>query len=144
MENSFALLTGVTTVILSYRKPFHNPSIHNTPWCWFFFSSFLAYLQFKCFGDQNHDTEFPHLLHSVNVTQVDIEFVKIAVANVQKPRIAIEFVYVADEADHELGHKHGQRTFTISTRKTLDDEHTPGIFELIDIISPESLIASRG
>lgn len=85
---------------------------------------------------QDHDVDFPHLLHSVNATQVDIEFVKLAVPHFDKPRVAIEVALVAEEPR--------EKTFIPSSRKTLDDEHTPGIFELIDISSPESFTASRG
>lgn len=85
---------------------------------------------------QDHDVDFPHLLHSVNATQVDIEFVKLAVPRFDKPRVALEVALVAEEPR--------EKTFIPSSRKTLDDEHTPGIFELIDISSPESFTASKG
>lgn len=101
-------------------------------------------LQFKCFAEEDHDVEFPHLLHSVNATQVDIEFVKLTstpagpspLPHIKHPRIAAEFLLVANESN--------QKSYAVSSRKTLDDEHTPGIFELIDIISPNSLIAAKG
>lgn len=93
--------------------------------------------QFKCYGEQDHDVDFPHLLHSMNATQVDIEFFKLARKGIEKVRIAAEIILIASELDQE-------KSFVVSTRKTLDDEHTPGIFELIDITSPESYTAARG
>lgn len=78
-------------------------------------------------------------MHSENVTQVDMEFFQLATnSSFQKPRLAAEVILIVDEANI------GNQTFKISKRKTLDDEHTPGIFELIDISSPESFMASRG
>lgn len=120
--------------------------------CSAYFSSHIVYFdfflllfsQFKCFAEEDHDIDFPHLLHSVNATQVDIEFVKLTskpsspstLPHIEHPRIAAEFLLMANESN--------QKSFTVSTRKTLDDEHTPGIFELIDIISPNSLMAAKG
>lgn len=80
----------------------------------------------KFFGSEDHDTDIPHLLHSVNVTQMDIEFVNLTAIN--SSRIAIEMALIANETK--------TRPFTISVRKTLNDEHTPGTFKLIDIVSP--------
>lgn len=96
-------------------------------------------LQFKCYGERDHDVEFPHLLHSMNATQVDIEFLKLASKAIgfENARIAAEFVLVAGELVRE-------QSFVVSKRKTLDDEHTPGIFELIDVTSPESYTVGRG
>lgn len=51
-------------------------------------------------------------------------------------RLAAEFILIADESK--------KQPFILSERKTLDDEHTPGIFKLIDITSPESFLGSRG
>lgn len=68
-----------------------------------------------------------------------MEFIKLATnASFPKPRIAAEVIFMVDETNI------GNQTFKISKRRTLDDEHTPGIFELIDISSPESFMASRG
>lgn len=78
-------------------------------------------------------------MHSDNVTQVDMEFFELATnKSFPQPRLAAEVVFMVDEKST------GNQTFKISKRKTLDDEHTPGIFELIDISSPESFMASRG
>lgn len=91
----------------------------------------------KFFGSEDHDTDIPHLLHSVNVTQMDIEFVNLTVnASIGSPRIAMELVLIANETS--------TRPFTISERKTLDDEHTPGTFKLIDIVSPDGVNGTQG
>lgn len=44
-----------------------------------------------------------------------------------KLRIAAEFVMIAGESP--------THNFTINKRKTVDDEHTPGTFTLVDIMS---------
>lgn len=46
------------------------------------------------------------------------------------PRIAAEFALVASESP--------KKPFKITKRKTVDDEHTPGIFTLVDVISPDA------
>lgn len=99
---------------------------------------FLFSTQLKCYGHEDHDVDFPHLLHSTNVTQIDFEFIDLNSRNHSFPstRLAAEFVLVADE--------NKSKPFQVSERKTLDDEHTPGIFKLIDITSPESFLGSRG
>lgn len=87
----------------------------------------------------DHDVDFPHLLHSENVTQVDMEFVNLKTdPSFKQPRLAAEIVFIADESIT------ANQTYTISKRRTLDDEHTPGIFELIDIYSPQSLLRKAG
>lgn len=99
---------------------------------------FPFFTQLKCFGNEDHDIDFPHLLHSTNVTQIDFEFMDLISSNHSFPstRLAAEFVLVADESK--------KQPFQVSERKRLDDEHTPGIFKLIDITSPESFLGSRG
>lgn len=54
----------------------------------------------------------------------------------RSPRIAAEFVLLASEST--------KNPFTISKRKTVDDEHTPGIFRLVDIISPNGRNGTQG
>lgn len=94
--------------------------------------------QMKFFGSEDHDTDIPHLLHSVNVTQMDIEFVNLTDVNasIASPRIAMEMALIANETT--------TRPFTISERKTINDEHTPGTFKLIDIVSPDGANGTQG
>lgn len=98
----------------------------------------FSFTQMKFFGSEDHDTDIPHLLHSVNVTQMDIEFVNLTVANasIGSPRIAMEMALIANETT--------TRPFTISERKTLNDEHTPATFKLIDIVSPDGTNGTQG
>lgn len=52
------------------------------------------------------------------------------------PRIAGEFALVASESP--------KKPYKISKRKTVDDEHTPGIFTLVDVISPDGGNGTQG
>ncbi|XP_031636232.1 glycosylated lysosomal membrane protein B-like [Contarinia nasturtii] len=89
-------------------------------------------LKLKCYNEEDHDKETPHLLHSANVTQVDMEFIDLIPSDTkfESIRIAAEFVLVADSETTKT-------PFTINKRKTVDDENTPGVFTLIDINTPQ-------
>lgn len=52
------------------------------------------------------------------------------------PRIAAEFALVASEPPN--------KPYKITKRKTVDDEHTPGIFTLVDVISPDGSNGTQG
>lgn len=52
------------------------------------------------------------------------------------PRIAAEFALVASESP--------KKPYKISKRKTVDDEHTPGIFTLVEVISPDGGNGTQG
>lgn len=91
----------------------------------------------KCYGEEDHDTDIPHLLHSINVTQVDMEFIDItSKAGFKQPRIAVEFVLVASESP--------KNKFSITKRKTIDDEYSPRMFTLVDVVSPDGVNGSQG
>lgn len=91
----------------------------------------------KCYAEEDHDIDVPHLLHSINVTQVDIEFINLSSnASFESPRIAGEFVLVASESP--------KNPFTINKKKTIDDEHTPGTFTLVEIVTPNGLNGTQG
>jgi len=92
----------------------------------------------QTYGDYDHGWNFPHLLHNSNGTQLDIVFDKFKVKkNYRGPRLAIEMVYMTSEP------KSGNTSFIWSRRRTLDDEHTPGIFELDNLQSPSSYFEYR-
>lgn len=66
------------------------------------------------------------------IDQMDISSYKFS-----SPRFAIQMHLVSSE-NQEAGN------FTIINRRNLDDEFTPGIFEVIDIVSPSSKISGDG
>jgi hypothetical protein len=89
----------------------------------------------KAFSSKDHGEVYPHLLHTANATQMDYVFKNISTPY-KNPRLGMEFVLVASEK------RNGN--FTVNMRKSLDDEHTPGIFEVVEIMSPISEAIGRG
>lgn len=69
--------------------------------------------------------------------QMDLIAEDINFKNYTSPRIAIEFLMVSSENKSE-------GTFKLNKRRNLDDEFTPGIFDVYDIVSPRSSNDSRG
>ena len=101
-------------------------------------------MQLKCFDNQDHDIAFPHLVHSENSTQFDLVFDGLKVnSTFNAPRFAAELVFISSE-ERASSNDDTQHRFNIHEKRSLDDEHTPGIFELIEIASPQSYTASRG
>lgn len=70
--------------------------------------------------------------------QIDLIAENITAAqNYSSARIAVEFLFVSSENKTE-------GTFKVNKRRNLDDEFTPGIFDVFDIVSPRSDHDSRG
>lgn len=91
------------------------------------------------YGDKGHAWHFPHLLHNSNSSQVDVVFDKFKTKkSFTGPRMAIEYVFISKEDPQINGTK-----FDVIRRKTLDDEHTPGIFELDTLLTPKTFIEYR-
>ncbi|XP_058059539.1 glycosylated lysosomal membrane protein-like [Anopheles bellator] len=91
----------------------------------------------NAYSTKDHGMDFPHLLHSSNATQIDIVFNNITNRFVN-PRFAIELLFVVSEQIVV------DSAFEVTKRKTLDDEHTPGIFEIVDVLSPGAFTFSAG
>lgn len=106
-----------------------------------FFSFVCCHLfdQLKCFASVDHGVDFPHLLHSENSTEFDLVLDGLRVnSSFQSARFAAEFVMVSEES------KYKNQSLTVHSKKSLDDEHTPGIFEIVEIASPKSFMANEG
>lgn len=69
--------------------------------------------------------------------QIDLIAENINYQNYTSARIAVEFLFVTSENKTE-------GTFQVNKRRNLDDEFTPGIFDVFDIVSPRSNNDSRG
>lgn len=69
--------------------------------------------------------------------QIDLVAENIDFSNFSSTRVAIEFLVVSSENKTE-------GTFKLNKRRNLDDEFTPGIFDVYDIVSPRSNDDSRG
>lgn len=79
----------------------------------------LNLLQLNAFGNSDHSSLQPHLLHTTNATQVDVVLDGLQV-KYTKSRYALGLLIVSTD------HKHSN--LTQIKRKSLDDEHSPGIF----------------
>lgn len=69
--------------------------------------------------------------------QIDLIAENINFVNYSSARVAVEFLAVSSENKSE-------GTFRLNKRRNLDDEFTPGIFDVYDIVSPRSTNDSRG
>ncbi|XP_015586075.1 glycosylated lysosomal membrane protein isoform X2 [Cephus cinctus] len=88
-------------------------------------------LLFNGFCSLNHSHITPHMLHSENSTQIDliIDHLQTNTSFLQS-RFAIEVLLVSEGNSNS--------TMIIDGKKTLDDEHTPGIFEVDEIRTPNN------
>lgn len=68
--------------------------------------------------------------------QLDVVAINLT-SNYTSSRVAVEFLIVSSE-------KKTEGSFNLHKRRNLDDEFTPGIFDVYDIVSPRSSNDSRG
>lgn len=80
-----------------------------------------------CFLD--HTVTTPHMLHTENSTQVDFVFDNIQMNETfSNSRFAIELLIV--------GGGNPDKLMIMDRKKSVDDEHTPGLFEVIEVRTP--------
>lgn len=86
-------------------------------------------LTFTTYALAGHSDQIPHLLHTENATEVDFILKDLRVGrNYSCARIALGVTLLSlDEVPNG--------NFSINVRRSLDDEFTPGIFELINVAS---------
>ncbi|XP_038221314.1 glycosylated lysosomal membrane protein-like [Zerene cesonia] len=78
---------------------------------------------------RDYAVELPHLIHTANSSLVDISLVNLTVSKeYNASRFALHFVLVSTDDASDTMH--------YTMRKSLDDEHTPGVFEIIEIKTP--------
>ncbi|CAO1411760.1 unnamed protein product [Diamesa serratosioi] len=96
-------------------------------------------IKLAAFTSANHGDDLPHLLHSAQSMQSDFVINRMNVSSYKfsSPRFAIQLLLFSSEKE-ETGN------FTINNRRNLDDEFTPGIFEVIDVVSPLSRTSGDG
>ncbi|XP_011504557.1 PREDICTED: lysosomal protein NCU-G1-like [Ceratosolen solmsi marchali] len=81
------------------------------------------------FGTLNHSRITPCMLHSENATQIDITLENIETErSFSKSRFAFELLIVSDNDPNTL--------LEVNTKRKLDDEFTPGIFEILELSTP--------
>lgn len=98
-------------------------------------------LRLNAFGRRQYDLLSPHMLHSENGTQIEVVLDRLRVVPYTRDepfgaRFALELIHVASEP--RAG------PLTVQRRRSLDDEHTPGVFELIDVVTPAVLATANG
>lgn len=82
--------------------------------------------QLKGFCSFDHSEVMPHMLHTENSTQVDIILDNVETnKSFSNSRFAIELLVVGEE--------NPDIPMFINLKKSLDDEYSPGIFEVIFI-----------
>ncbi|CAH0399591.1 unnamed protein product [Chilo suppressalis] len=80
---------------------------------------------------QDYAAELPHLIHTANSTLLDVSLVNFTTSpDYNASRYALNLLMVSQDSSNS--------TMTTTVRKSLDDEHTPGIFEIVEVESPRS------
>ncbi|XP_029177398.1 glycosylated lysosomal membrane protein-like [Nylanderia fulva] len=86
-------------------------------------------LSFRGFCTLDHSDMVPHMLHTENSTQIDIILDRLQTNKTfSNSRFAIELLVVGG-GDPEI-------LMFVDPKKSLDDEHTPGIFEIVEVRTP--------
>ncbi|XP_029662447.1 glycosylated lysosomal membrane protein B-like [Formica exsecta] len=86
-------------------------------------------LSLRGFCTLDHSNTVPHMLHTENSTQIDIILDHMQTNETfSNSRFAIELLVVGG-GDPEV-------LMFVDPKKSLDDEHTPGIFEIVEVRTP--------
>ncbi|XP_076238185.1 glycosylated lysosomal membrane protein [Calliopsis andreniformis] len=86
-------------------------------------------LSLSGFCSLEHSEVLPHMLHTENSTQIDIILDNVQTnKSFSNSRFAIELLVV--------GGGNPEIPVFINPKKSLDDEHTPGIFEVVEVRTP--------
>lgn len=73
------------------------------------------------YGGVEHGSMSPHLLHSSNTSQMDVTLENMPTL-FEKSRYGLSLVTISSD--------HPNSTMILDVRKTLDDEHDPGVFSV--------------
>lgn len=84
---------------------------------------------------EDYAVDLPHLIHTANSTLIDVSLVNFT-TTLNSSRFALHFVMVSTDAATEI--------MDYTMRKSLDDEHTPGVFEIIEIKTPKCRVSQDG
>ncbi|KAL1117955.1 hypothetical protein AAG570_004266 [Ranatra chinensis] len=91
----------------------------------------LVTIKLNAFGEEGHGDLLPHLYHSSNSSQVDIVLDSVPNSFHGEPhahtrRLALKLVAAAAPAHSPV---------RIVARRSLDDEHSPGVFEVTEVLA---------
>lgn len=83
----------------------------------------LNYFQLDLIPFKDYAVDLPHLIHTANSTLFDISLVNLTTSKeYNASRYAIHLLLVSTDPETDTMH--------YTMRKSLDDEHTPGVFEV--------------
>ncbi|XP_075979460.1 glycosylated lysosomal membrane protein B-like [Anticarsia gemmatalis] len=86
---------------------------------------------------EDYAVDLPHLIHTANSTLIDVSLVNFTTSSdFNASRFALHFVMASTDSRSD--------SMNYTMRKSLDDEHTPGVFEIIEIRTPRSRTAGSG
>ncbi|CAH2238805.1 jg7739 [Pararge aegeria aegeria] len=78
---------------------------------------------------KDYAAELPHLIHTANSTLFDVSLANLSRScGYNASRYALRLLLASTDA--------ASQTMHLTVRKSLDDEHTPGVFEVIEIKTP--------
>uniref|UniRef100_A0A1B6E8L9 Lysosomal protein NCU-G1 n=1 Tax=Clastoptera arizonana TaxID=38151 RepID=A0A1B6E8L9_9HEMI len=84
----------------------------------------------SAFASYGHEEPLPRLLHSGNASQVDIVLNKLTTLY-PKSRFGIHLIAASTD---DLN-----ATVAVKARQTLDDEHAPGVFNVVEVLTPKAV-----
>ncbi|XP_062580068.1 glycosylated lysosomal membrane protein-like [Saccostrea cucullata] len=79
-------------------------------------------LQFHLFDHSDRSTELPHLQYDAESTQIDFTLQDIDTGNSSSARWGLEAVLIGQDST--------DKPMSIVTKKSVDDEYTPGVFQV--------------
>ncbi|CAG9566325.1 unnamed protein product [Danaus chrysippus] len=86
---------------------------------------------------KDYATDLPHLIHTANSTLFDISLTNLTTrSHYNASRFALHLLMISTD--------HVTDTMHFTMRKSLDDEHTPGVFEIIEIKTPSLYSTGEG
>ena len=89
----------------------------------------LIFFQISAYANEGYGHWLPHLSHSSKTCQVDIQLQKLlSNAGFNHSRYALELYFVSNSSR--------DNNATRQVSKTLNDEHTPGIFQTNELVFP--------
>lgn len=95
----------------------------------------LVRVSLSAYGTMEHSKTQPHLLHTINATQVDIVLKDFQSTKHFKSRFALIFTVVSSDSS--------QSKYSPISWKNLDDEHSPGVFTVGGYKSNEGYLEWR-
>uniref|UniRef100_A0A0A9Y2B9 Lysosomal protein NCU-G1-B n=1 Tax=Lygus hesperus TaxID=30085 RepID=A0A0A9Y2B9_LYGHE len=86
-------------------------------------------IKLSAFADAQHSNVTPHLFHTMNSTQVDFVFNNLtSYFNTSHSRYALDLAVFHTNSNHSI---------LPVNKKKLDDEHSPGVFTITDLVTAD-------